>query len=217
MKIAILSALSGLVAGIAIAGAGTAYGEPWWPGYEHYGASTPAESYARGIADIIRARGLAADLASRGAVNLGQARRQEIENWVQWTKAYFEVRRINREYQLERRGPRPTPEDFVRYAQMGKPQRLSPSQLDTVTGQINWPGILRLPPFDYYRQVLDALFKERAERGGLTAASYLKVREIIDGAMTQLQSLVRQLPSEDYVGARRFLESLAYEARQMVY
>jgi hypothetical protein len=196
---------------VALVGAGAALAQ-YYPGYV-YKPSTAGESYARGFADVVRSAGQANLDNSEAAINYSEARKREIENQRLWTDTYFQMRKMNREYREAERGPRPTMEDAVRYAQAGKPKRLSPSELDAVTGGVSWPILLRDDRYSQGRAELERLFAQRAASGTIGAQDYLKIRETTDAMLEQLKGQVRDVPPSDYVAARRFLESLAYESR----
>ncbi len=178
-----------------------------------YGASTAFGSATRGLADLVRSQGAFNLLSSEAAVNMTEARRRQIENFEEATETYFAMRRLNREYRAAERGSRPTYEDLIRYAAAGRPERLSPSALDTVTGEITWPMVLRGDAFKEYRQVLGQIFASRAATGALSSEAYLTVGEVTDALKGELQRNMNDLPPQDYVTAAKFIESLAFEAR----
>jgi SLT domain-containing protein len=177
-----------------------------------YHASTAGEGYARGLGDAVRSQGVYNLLSSQAAVNLTDAQRREIENQQQWTDTYFRMRETNREYLAKEKGPRPTKEDWIRYGQMGRPARLSPSELDTVSGVIHWPRLLTLDSFANDRAELEQLFAERAQAGGMSGEGSIKAQQATKAMLEDLKAQITQVPSSDYVRARKFIESLAYEA-----
>ena len=167
--------------------------------YGYYGSSTPGEGYARGIADVIRAQGDYNLSSSAAAVNLSMARQQEIENQKKWTQTYFEIRDINRQvFDTEQKRRRGSPEDWIRYAEAGKPKRLSPSELDAVTGEIHWPMLLTAQDYSSHRIELEKAFAERAYHGVMGAETFLKVLQLTDELAASLKSQIRDLPSEKY-------------------
>ena len=191
---------------------------PYYAGYGSYGwwsrSSTPVEGFRRGLADVIRAAGDYNLSSSAAAVNLSEARRREIENDQAWTQTYFAMRDVNREQreaQLKRQ--RGNPEDFPRYAQAGKPKLLDNRDLDAVTGQIRWPILLTAADFDQQRVVVEKVFAARAYHGILNAEDFLNAVRTIDEMSALLADRIRTVPGQDYVQAKRFLRSLAYEAR----
>jgi hypothetical protein len=181
-------------------GGGGGYGQP------------PYAAYAHGLADIIRSAGMADMLGSESAKNAETALRRRIENRERWTEAYFQMRMINEAHRAALRGPRPTEEDWIRYAQAGKPERLAPSEFDPISGRIHWPVLLDGAKYQAQREALENLFAYRASAGGVNRTAYLQIDQLTNEMMEQLRAEVDDLPAEDYIRARRFLEALAYEA-----
>ncbi|HID77296.1 MAG TPA: hypothetical protein EYP56_15035 [Planctomycetaceae bacterium] len=203
--------VTGLV--VLATGVGLAWGQDYYyPSYADFRASTPAEGYARGIGNVIRSQGAYNLLTSQAAINMTEAQREHMKNREQWTNTYFEMRAANKAYRAAARRPRPTMEDAVRWAQAGKPARLSPSELDVVTGKINWPRLLATERYTKYRQVLEALFAHRAVAGTLSYERHAKLEATTDAMLEELKSQIREVRAADYTASRRFLESLAYEA-----
>ncbi len=188
--------------------AGPAHGQIIWSS-----ASTVAGDYQAGLADVIRSAGAYNLATSAAAINWTEAQRRDLENREQWVNTYFELRKANESYRREAMGRRPTMEDAVRYAQMGKPQRLSPSEHDSSTGKIAWPRLLQVDFFAAGREKLEALFAKRAQYGGVSFADQMEIRALTAALLGDLRDQVRDLPPGDYVQSRHFLESLAYEAR----
>jgi len=175
-------------------------------------ASTPAESYARGMSDIVRSQGAYNLATSEAAINMTEARQQSMRNQEEWTHTYFQMREANRSYRDKERGPRPTPEDIVRYAQMGKPDRLSPGEIDPVSGTLDWPGVLKQSMFAEERERLEDLFANWTEYGSVGFEQRRQIRSTTDAMLGKLKQHVNDMPPPEYVTAKRFLESLAYEA-----
>jgi len=176
-------------------------------------ASTPAEGYARGMGDVMRSAGMYNLATSEAAINMTEAQRREIENRQQWTDAYFAMRQANRNYRATERAPRPGMEQLVRYAQADQPQRLSPSELDNVSGQIRWPRLLRADEFADSRGELEELFRQWANVGATSTEQLRAVRQQTDAMLAELQAQVRTAPPSDYLVAKRFIQSLAYQAQ----
>jgi hypothetical protein len=205
-----------LCTGLAVA---QEYYGGWGAGYPTYHhASTAAEGAARGMADVTRSAGMYNLATSEAAINVTEAQSNYIKNRDEWTNTYFQMREANRQYRAKERGPRPSMEDLVRYAQAGKPARLSPSELDTVSGDVSWPSILQKEEFAKQRAQLEALFAKRAADGSVGPEQLAEIRRItgalIDQLKEQLQS--REVSQMDYIGAKRFLESLSFEGQTPV-
>ena len=196
---------------VVVPGRSAAHDYPW--GYDR--SSTPSEGYGRGLGAVIRAQGEYNLNTSAAVVNLTQAEQLEIENQKRWTQAYFEIRDMNRQaFEADVKRHRSTPEEWIRFAQAGKPKRLSPSQLDIVTGEIHWPILLTAQQYSQQRVELAKAFSDRAYHGVMGAETFLKVLQLTEDLLATLKSRVRDLPSDQYVAAKRFIESLAYEASQ---
>jgi hypothetical protein len=176
-------------------------------------ASTPAEGYGRGVGDIIRSKGVYNLLTSQAAINATEAVKNDIQNRELWVDAYFQMRRDNRIARAEERGPHPTAEELIRYAQSGKPKPLGPNQFDAVSGKIYWPRSLRTDEFADSRAQLDELLAKRAHYGDMSMEDFMKVKNLTDRMMGQLKQQVRDMPSMEYVAAKSFLVSLAYEVQ----
>ena len=143
-----------------------------------------------------------------------QAQKNEMENRSQWTQTYFEMRQMNRDYREKERGKRPTEEDLVRYAAMGKPKPLSPSDLNYVSGKIRWPLVLTQDAYQKQCQELESLFAKRSHSGGLGYDDQMKIRTTTTAMLDALKESIKNVPASDYLAGKRFLESLAYEAQR---
>ena len=116
-----------------------------------------AEGAARGAADLVRAAGDANLRNSLAARNIEEARSRNLDNHLKYTETYFEMRRINQEQRAaEREKHRPDPEQLFRIRQQRKPTRLASDQLNPVTGDIQWPLLLREDAFAEQREQLEA-------------------------------------------------------------
>ncbi len=187
-------------------------------GYSYpFRASTPGESFARGRAEVIRAQGEFNRLTSEAAINAQQARTAAIENAEKGVDTYFRIREMNRDYRRAERGPRPTQEDLQRYARAASPDPLSPSELDTLTGRVRWPVLLRHDYFASMRaemeELLDrwAVSRNLGQPNDFGTGQHLAVRQTIDRMEEKLRVAVRDLHPQDYASARRFLQSLEYQ------
>ncbi|MFM8380174.1 MAG: hypothetical protein ACKOB1_12715 [Planctomycetia bacterium] len=200
-----------LSGGPVIAQWGGGWGGGWGMGNW---ASTAQQGAADGIAAVVRSEGYANLKNSEAAKNWQEARSMDIDNKMKWTETYFEMRKTNREARAAEEGPPVTQEQAIRMAKMAAPPRLGSTQLDPVTGHIEYPLVLRDDIFAPNRQEVDALFAKRAASGG--SVQYEEVREMQD-AVSKFIDVLRQnvgnYAAGDYGRARTFLDSLAREAR----
>jgi hypothetical protein len=182
-----------------------------YPAYSDNRATTVGQSYAMGMSDMMRAKGASNYMNSEAAINMTQAQSQEIKNREEWTDTYFQMRKEQRAATAEERGPKPTAEQLVRYAQMGKPKPLGPDQLDAVSGKIYWPRSLRTDQYTPSRTDMDQIFAKRARYGDVSMDDVMKVRDLTNQMLELLKKQIRVIPPSEYTSARAFLVSLAYE------
>jgi type II secretory pathway pseudopilin PulG len=186
------------------------FGGPYY-GYGG-GASTAAGSALNGMGNLMSAIGQRNLMNSAAAVNMTQAQRNEIQNRNLATNTYFQMRATNHAARQAESAPPPTMEQLTRIAKEGVPKQLSPSQMDHVHGRLNWPGPLQQPVFDQHRRQIDELFEKRARYGGLDYADQTAVRHAVDAMTAQLKEQVNDIPPQEYVACKNFLQSTLYSA-----
>ena len=184
-------------------------------GYNRGGyASTAAQAAAYGMSEMMRAQGYENLKNSEAARNWEDAKTQEIQNRLRWTETYFEMRKVNREAKAAEQGPPVTQEQAIRMAKMAAPPRLGSTQLDPVTGHVEYPPVLMDDIYTDYRKQLDRFFADRAAAGG--SVQFSEMREFqsnVSKFIDVLKQNVKNYPAGDYGRARTFLDSLAHEAR----
>jgi hypothetical protein len=208
-----------LIAVAILVQAGSSSAQGRYRGYGGYGgygggyhASTAAEGFQRGMADVIRSTGAYNLMTSQAMSNVEDARQKYISNRLYGTQTYFEMRKLNKQARAAEAGPRPTQQDVIRYAQERAPNRLTASEVDPLTGSIAWPSLLQEDAFKTEREELEKLYGERAGRGSLTASEVMKANQLIQQMDATLQANVSKVPSLLYSPAKSFLKSLSYEA-----
>ncbi len=190
----------------------------WGGGYGGWGmnwSSTAQEGADRGLATVVRAQGYANLQNSEAAKNWEEAKTLEMQNKLRWSETYFEMRQVNRDNRSAEAGPRVTQDQAIRLAKMAAPPRLQSTQLDPVTGHIEYPLILTSDIYKQYRDRLDSLFSQRAASGGsIRYDDFKAIETTISQFIEVLQKHVSEYAAGDYGRARNFLDSLANEARQ---
>ena len=186
---------------------GQGYYRPFGSGYRH--ASTAAEGYGRGLADVTRSRGLANLYNSRARINNEIARQKYIENRKLWTQTYFEMRDINREWRFGDLVA-PTQEDLARRAKDKLPDRLPGG---TING---WPILLRAMEFDNHRAELEYLFEIRQEMGQLEIGHVIRIDEIVSEMEHIIWDYRKKLKGNITIEARKYLASIRYESDLVV-
>ncbi len=167
-----------------------------------------------GISQVVRAEGYTNLKNSEAAKNWEEAKTQEIQNRMRWTETYFEMRKTNRDARAAEEGPPVTQEQAIRMAKMAAPPRLGSTQLDPVTGHIEYPMVLQDDVFKPYRAELDKLFSQRAASGGsMQFEEYKEIQQTVSKFIDVLKQNVGNYPAGEYGRARTFLDSLAQESR----
>jgi len=189
---------------------------PYWsavgPGSYHH-ASTAAEGAARGMADVIRSRGAANLMNSEAAINIEQARSANIDNHLKYTQTYFQMKTINKQYRDAQRRPPPTQQQAIRYNQARLPDRLTAQNINPLTGDIKWPFAFQINEFKDYKAQMQAIFEKRAEQGFLDPYQFAEVKDLAAGMESELKKHRNILGGNATIEARKFLESLVYEAQ----
>src|SRR5262245_36611720 len=178
----------------------------WYGGMHH--SSTVEEGAQRGYADIVRSYGMASLLDAQAASEFEQARKQYIENQLKAVQTYVEAHRVNAEYRFATRKPLPL-EEYVRLAREQAPEPLTATQLDQLTGAISWPAPLRKPEYEAFRKRIDRLFQDRA----VGYAIYGEIPAACEEFAQRVNADIMQCRPNDYITAKKFLESLAWTAR----
>jgi hypothetical protein len=179
-------------------------------GWGNSGGGTVAGNAMNGMANVISAQGQRNLSNSAAAINLTQARKNEIENRQQWTNTYFDMRNTQRQQMAAERGPRSTPEQLARIAKNGTPDPLAPNQMDPVTGRLYWPSALQQDNFAPQRQVVDQAFVLLSRYGAIDYSNQMQTRAAIKDMFHQLKAQIDQLPQQDYITCRSFLQRLLY-------
>ena len=177
-------------------------------------AATAAESFARGQAELTRARGQYNRMTAEARVLVADAQQHEIENRQHRINGYYSMRERNRQEQAAKRGPRSTSEQLGRIAAASKPANLSPAELDRATGEIAWPSILQTREYDMFRADVEELAARWVKTQSLGADELEQTQRVTKEMLAQLKTQVREIPSYRYTATRRFVESLGYQLQQ---
>ena len=165
-------------------------------------------------AEVVRSAGEYNRNTGAAQVYHQKAREQAIDNNYSSVINYFKIRSANRELRNAERGPVPTQEDVYRYSQSRVPERLSDAQLNRQIGDIQWPALLMRPEFASHRARLAELFYNRTYyNSGMASPSYTEIKAETERMMSTLEDLVYESDPTSYLGAKKFITGLAYEAR----
>jgi hypothetical protein len=186
-----------------------------YPGDYDYGyhSSTAGEGYARGLGAVISSQGQYNLMTSEAAVNMTQAQKQAIENNNAAVQNYYAKKQMNAAYNEAKKGNR-YHHDFAKLAADASPDRLLSSQLNPVTGAINWPTALRADNFAPQRSELEKVFAERAQQGVIADINAIVGAQQATAAMNKaLNAMIGAIPPAMFSESRNFLTSLSKEAR----
>lgn len=183
-------------------------------GYRRGGyASTAGQAASYGMSEMMRAQGYENLQNSEASKNWEDAKTKQIQNRQLWTDTYFDMRKTNREARAAEAGPLITHDQAIRMAAMGAPPRLISTQLDPVTGHIQYPMVLQDDLFKPYREELDKMFAKRASSGGSVSFGDLQdIQTTVAKFTDALKEHVDKYPAGAYGQARTFLDSLKHEA-----
>jgi len=172
-------------------------------------ASTAEEGIANGMANIISSAGAANLMNAQAATEAEKARSEYIRNRMLATQTYFDMRRTNEAYRKETQGKPLSMEQYVRLARIEAPDRMSPSELDTLNGKIYWPPQLMVSAYAPMRKELETLYNRRA-LGDLS--TYGPIKTTTAEFLTVLKGDIDKFSPQDYVRSKNFVEGLGYEA-----
>lgn len=189
---------------------GAGYRRYGYGGYG-YGGGTAAGNYAQGMASVISATGEATEAVSRASINNEEARSAYIDNQKKWTETYFEKKRINEQFRdAEYAKDRQARDKYLAERTSGIPPRLTPSQLDPATGHIVWPNALRAEAFAPQRKQIEELVLLRNITSTTTDVA-AQLHTAARAMQADLKGRIGTMSPNEYIPARKFLDSLAYE------
>ena len=145
---------------------------------------------------------------------LEQVRGLKLENSVKVANTFYEKRKLYDGYQGLSTHERATAEDLLRYSKTPVPQRPANYQIDPLKGEIFWPEVFQEEEFYVLRTQVDCLFAQRKAAPGTRGGEVFgQVQNVAAQMREELRSRVRQMDPTEYLAARKFIDSLAFEAR----
>lgn len=178
-----------------------------WGGGRH--ASTAQEGMARGMSDVIRARGQASVDVARAATESERARRAYQENRNFAVSSFVENRAIRDQYRATADNTfYKSKEKLAAYVESRRLKPLTRSEFYEGTGEINWPIGLLHPHDEKGRKEVEALFTKRATEGSLTPAEYVRLNKLLRDWVNHIGSHRDAFSSSDTKDAARFLRRL---------
>ena len=210
-----------------LAGGVPAYGA--YGGYGFGGGTTAAEGAGIGAGAALAGFGQAAQGVGQARVSTAQA--QDIhqqaateylqnQNLAQQTAMETSQRKAQATQQWQEAQIAHEKQQIALYQktleQMSAAHRLTAEQFHVDTGVLHWPFVLRGPEYAELRNQLDHLYAARTpEDSGKDSSGY----DAIQQACKKMQEIVNEkvrkehLPVNDFVTAKHFISSIAYEAQ----
>lgn len=182
---------------------------PWWGWGVGGGGTTAAESYHRGMADVIRAQGEYQRQAARAARDYEIARSRYIDNQTQWLAEYNQRKRMGQAQRQQEQQQRREAIDRARSARAAaRAQELPiPSQIDPDTGEIDWPTVLQEPRYSEMTGKLDTLMRQWAQ-GQDASLLAPQVAETAYLLQAHLHANIRDYAANEFIAADRLLTAL---------
>jgi hypothetical protein len=203
--------------GLRIATGGYGYGFPYRYGYPYgygygYTGTTPYGDYARGMAQVIRARGQAAEDYTQAQINQQEARSRYLDNQKKWNELY----RARREQAAADKQARMQQQQEWYKKHLARQRQELPgftsSDRALDSGTIQWPKALQSTEFAMLRQQLQELFDLKAKTDGS-----VEIRKKALAGTREMERLLRrkmrEIPKDEYLAARSFLDRLVNESR----
>jgi hypothetical protein len=194
---------------VGFGGYGMGYG-----GYGYgYGGGTVAGNYMNGMSNVIRAEGQYNLLTAQAAVNNEEARSRYLDNKKKWHEIYLQSREARDKRVAEQFArSKHSPEVLAAAAASDLPHKLSSEVLDPVTGQITWPEVLLGAEFADQRKEVEQFLELRAKTSH-TDETGEKIRAAAAKMSEMLRKNVQNIPANEYMAGRKFLDSLVYAVR----
>ena len=90
------------------------------------------------------------------------------------------------------------------------PKPIDASEFDAVSGQVNWPELLRGDAFKQQRALVDQLLVKQAHYGKFGVADHEQVVQALESMIDRLRDMINTIPTQEYINAKNFLKSLTY-------
>jgi hypothetical protein len=150
---------------------------------------------------------------AKAADDLERIRAMAMDNDLKAAKAFYDRRKMYAQYQAQRAAQRSKNNDLARRSKANT-ERASIYEVDPLRGRIFWPSVLKREEFADARAQMEALFAERNVRQTGLGSNFCRQAKALTGQLRdQLRELVDDLSPSEYVAARKFLDTLSFEAQ----
>jgi hypothetical protein len=144
--------------------------------------------------------------------------REMIINARMLNELYYEFKERNRAYRLlQIAREHSSPEVIAKVQLSNVPRWLGPDELNRETGAIAWPLALRGEDYSGLRKQIEEAFRARFTSSASSEADTEEiVREDVNVMIALLRTHIEQMPADEYILARKFLDSVAYAAHKLM-
>lgn len=170
----------------------------------------------RGLESILRA---IPSGSSQGAgfssplVDAQTAKSMGYDNQIKAVNTYFQKRQLNRMYRNAEK--RYTARQVVEWSKKHQPERLSAAQFNRSTLRLNWPVVLRADRYQSSREEIDRLIPLHVRAGGgVNTNQYATLSQKLKDMKSVLKTQTKEVPIEQYISAKEFVETVAWDIRQ---
>jgi hypothetical protein len=181
-------------------------------------SSTAAEGFMRGQSAVIQAMGNYAMSVSQAYLVLEQTRSLNRENDLRQTQALLSQRAMWREGKAAERAFHDAQLEAGRVKLMNRrltvhraAYQLLPSELNMVTGEINWPVALQAKKYAAARARIEELVRRHVSYADSEASVVAEIVRGTDAMKRALQREINAVPRADYIAAQKFLRGLKLE------
>ncbi|MFH1968351.1 MAG: hypothetical protein ABIJ84_03120 [bacterium] len=165
-------------------------------------------------AALITAIASANETNAKALQGIEQARSLSLDNSLKKAETFYGKKTLRENYMdLRKPRSRPSQEDLRRYSKAAAPDRLNIFEFNPVRAEIYWPPLLKEDQFSEYRLQIEGLFAQYLLDNNREGSIYQEVKELADKMQAELSPLIRDVPTSEYIRARKFLRSIAYESR----
>ncbi|HZN34796.1 MAG TPA: hypothetical protein VFB80_13300 [Pirellulaceae bacterium] len=153
--------------------------------------------------------------AQAESAKMGQeTREKKLQNDLLGAKVFYDKRALYHTYKDTHQTPRSTADQYTERARSAAPERLSSYQLWIKPGYVRWPSLLLAIDYSEPRSQIDYLLVRRTPAdSGAGSQNCVDLQQQIDTLRLALQGRMRTYKPADYLAARKFLDSLAYEVQ----
>ena len=180
--------------------------------YGGYGMAGTAQSAAEfGLASVIAARGYADLQHSVAARNYLALRSQDFDNRLQWTRAYYDMRREHRAYVSDH--TRLSMDEITKIASDAAPKRSMPRSSTRRRARLPGRSFCKTRAMSRSPTSWRTCTNRAIASNFVGAENYQNINKTCEDLLNLLKANIDEYQPNDFIQARRFIESLRYESR----